>query len=214
VLDVFVFAPAGLVLTAVEDLPEVVSKGRSRLEGHIRNARFVGQLVVGRGQHELRQRLNRVSDQETRPSGLETDEMPGERDDRATSVSEPSASEPSGSEPSGSEPSVSAGTPMSAGGSGLTTDGPSEGTDASGEGQATRTSTEPVAPVAAVNDIDGAIPGYDTLPASHVVRRLDGLGHQELEAIGRYEAATRGRRTILHRVQQLLNAEAPPAEQG
>lgn len=48
-----------------------------------------------------------------------------------------------------------------------------------------------------------AIPGYDTLAASQVVQRLASLEPGELEAIQRYEAATRGRRTILHRITQL-----------
>ena len=53
-------------------------------------------------------------------------------------------------------------------------------------------------------------PTTAALSASQVVRRLDGLGHDELEAVYRYEAATRGRRTILHRAQQLLGLEEPP----
>jgi hypothetical protein len=48
-----------------------------------------------------------------------------------------------------------------------------------------------------------AIPGYDTLAASQVVQRLSSLRRDELEAIRVYEAATRGRRTILHRIAQL-----------
>jgi hypothetical protein len=48
-----------------------------------------------------------------------------------------------------------------------------------------------------------AIPGYDTLAASQVVQRLSSLRPDELEAIRRYELATRGRRTILHRIAQL-----------
>jgi len=51
---------------------------------------------------------------------------------------------------------------------------------------------------------DLAIPGYEALSASQVVRRLDGLGPAELTAIYEHEAATRRRRTILHRTQQLL----------
>lgn len=57
---------------------------------------------------------------------------------------------------------------------------------------------------------DLAIPDYRALSASQVVRRLDGLGPEELEALYRYEATTRGRRTILHRAQQLLGREEPP----
>lgn len=48
-----------------------------------------------------------------------------------------------------------------------------------------------------------AIPGYDSLSASQVVQRLDGLSRDELEAVRRYEASGRGRRTILARVSQL-----------
>jgi hypothetical protein len=51
-----------------------------------------------------------------------------------------------------------------------------------------------------------AIPGYDSLSASQVVERLAGLNAEELEAIGSYESAGRGRRTILNRVAQLRNA--------
>jgi hypothetical protein len=48
-----------------------------------------------------------------------------------------------------------------------------------------------------------AIPGYDTLAASQVVQRLSSLRSDELDAIRQYEIATRGRRTILHRIAQL-----------
>ncbi len=51
-----------------------------------------------------------------------------------------------------------------------------------------------------------AIPGYDSLSASQVVQRLAGLNPAELAAIGSYEAAGRGRRTILNRVAQLRDA--------
>lgn len=51
-----------------------------------------------------------------------------------------------------------------------------------------------------------AIPGYDSLSASQVVQRLAGLNAVELAAIGSYEAAGRGRRTILNRVAQLRDS--------
>ncbi|MDQ2729587.1 MAG: hypothetical protein M3Y91_17390 [Actinomycetota bacterium] len=58
-------------------------------------------------------------------------------------------------------------------------------------------------PVASASVDDLAIPGYDSLSASQVVQRLAGLAADELEAVRTYEAATRGRRTILARVSQL-----------
>jgi len=54
------------------------------------------------------------------------------------------------------------------------------------------------------------IPDYEALSASQVVRRLDGLGPEELEAVHAHESSTRRRRTILHRTQQLLGREEPP----
>ena len=48
-----------------------------------------------------------------------------------------------------------------------------------------------------------AIPGYDSLSASQVVQRLAGLSANELEAVRSYEAAGRGRRTILTKISQL-----------
>ncbi len=48
-----------------------------------------------------------------------------------------------------------------------------------------------------------AIPGYDTLSASQVVERLDGLSASDLDAVRRYESANRNRRTILGKLDQL-----------
>lgn len=53
---------------------------------------------------------------------------------------------------------------------------------------------------------DLAIPGYDVLAASQVVKRLDGLTAEELEAVRRYETANRDRRTILHKISRLQEA--------
>jgi hypothetical protein len=49
-----------------------------------------------------------------------------------------------------------------------------------------------------------AIPSYDSLSASQVVQRLAGLSHDEVAEDQAYESATRGRRTILSRAEQLL----------
>lgn len=48
-----------------------------------------------------------------------------------------------------------------------------------------------------------AIPGYDSLSASQVLPRLEGLAAGELEAVRTYEADHRGRKTILGRIAQL-----------
>ena len=48
-----------------------------------------------------------------------------------------------------------------------------------------------------------AIPDYESLAASQVVPRLAGLTPAERAAVGRFETANRGRRTILNRIAQL-----------
>lgn len=62
--------------------------------------------------------------------------------------------------------------------------------------------------------LGAALADYDTLSASQVVRRLEGLGSEELRAVQRYEAATRNRRTILNRAGQLLEEGPAAAPQG
>lgn len=47
------------------------------------------------------------------------------------------------------------------------------------------------------------ITDYDALSASQVVPRLEGLASAELDAVRRYEAANRGRKTILSKIAQL-----------
>ena len=65
---------------------------------------------------------------------------------------------------------------------------------------------QPAATAPAAPSVDAAslpISDYDSLAASQVVARLEALGPDDLKAIGSYEAATRGRRTILGKVHQL-----------
>jgi hypothetical protein len=56
-LDLLVFAPLGLALTARDQLPELVEKGRSQVEGQLTMAKFVGQFAVQQGKVELEKRL-------------------------------------------------------------------------------------------------------------------------------------------------------------
>ena len=48
-----------------------------------------------------------------------------------------------------------------------------------------------------------AIPDYDSLSASQVVPRLEGLSGEELASVEAYEAEHRGRKTILNKIAQL-----------
>jgi hypothetical protein len=59
--------------------------------------------------------------------------------------------------------------------------------------------TAPTVPAGA----DLAIPEFDSLAASQVIPRLEGLSPEELEAVRTYEAGRRGRKTILNKIAQL-----------
>lgn len=68
---------------------------------------------------------------------------------------------------------------------------------------AARSTATPAGPRSGPGAADLAIPEYDSLSASQVVPRLQGLTAEELEEVRAYEVAHRGRRTILGRIEQL-----------
>ncbi|KAA0236504.1 MAG: hypothetical protein JJLCMIEE_00297 [Acidimicrobiales bacterium] len=72
-------------------------------------------------------------------------------------------------------------------------------------GVATRTKPQATPPrdTGGVDPETLAIHDYDSLAASQVVARLNGLEADQLEAVRRYENATRGRKTILNKIAQL-----------
>ncbi|MGD0746700.1 MAG: hypothetical protein ABSB68_02675 [Acidimicrobiales bacterium] len=57
-LDLCLFAPVGVAITVVEDLPELIAKGKRRVELELGNARVIGRFVVNRGQREMSDRLD------------------------------------------------------------------------------------------------------------------------------------------------------------
>jgi hypothetical protein len=158
--DLLIFIPAGMAVSAVEELPRLAAKGREHLGIRVNSARAVGRYAVKTGRRELARRSGGLLG--GRPAG------PGATGSRTTGAS-------------GTNP-VAGVAPMTR----------PPGTAARGNGH--------VPPVSAL-----AIPGFDTLSASQVVQRLDGLNRAELVSVRTYEASTRGRRTILSRVDQLLD---------
>ena len=72
----------------------------------------------------------------------------------------------------------------------------------------------PVPDPGAAAIVGRALADYDTLSASQVVRRLESLGPEELDAVRRYEASTRNRRTILNRAGQLLDEQSSGPPEG
>jgi len=205
-LDLFVFLPTGLAVTLVEELPRLAERGRERLGVQVNSARAVGRFAVQAGGHELKRRsegLKRspstgggAADPATRSTGSTS---PASGPPRLRAIPRPTTVE--APDPPGAP--APAGPTGPGAGSGPPTSSPSTGTP----------STPPTAPTAPPRPAGGnvpdvaslAIPGFDTLSASQVVQRLDGLSRSELVAVRAYESATRGRRTILSRVDQLLD---------
>jgi hypothetical protein len=167
-LDVLVFAPAGLMVTAIEEFPRLVERGRERVTGQVTSARSVGSFVVTTGRSHLIKRAEEL------------------RKNRFGDASGPTV------EPDGPV-SASPDTPLVGAAS---TPSRSASPDPAPAGDD---------PVSDPTPSPLAIPGFDTLSASQVVQRLDGLTADELVAVRVHEAGHRGRRTILNRVEQLLD---------
>lgn len=183
VLDLLVFVPAGIVASVVEELPKLAERGRSRLEVQMSSARAVGEFAFRAGHRELRRRSDGL-----RQRGAESAPRPADRPEARypirTIPRNPSPRNPSRT--TASPPAAPAPVP-----------GPSV---APGPGTPTSAANGHVPEVGSL-----AIPGFDTLSASQVVQRLDGLTRTQLVSVRAYETASRRRRTILNRVDQLLD---------
>ncbi len=169
-VDLFVFAPLGLALSARDHLPELVEKGRQQFNGQVTLARMMGEFAVKEGQRQATDRATKLKAQAEQ--GLTELGLRGDRG--ATPTPRAEQHRPA--------PATSAAT------------APSNGVS----------STVTAAPRPRAEGL--AIPGYDTLSASQVVQRLDGLSREELEAVRAYEASGRGRKTILTKIAQLQPA--------
>jgi hypothetical protein len=192
-LDLFVFAPVGVALTVLEDLPGLVAKGRRRVETDLRNARVIGEFVVNRGQKEVAHRMTKPM--HGRPDGQgPTATTPASSTAPTTASTAPSTAAPQTS----ARRAAARRTPAAHAPAAVPEPPPAPAT-AAGKAEA-----DPADGAI----VEGALAGYDTLSASQVVRRLESLGPDELRAVHGHEASHRNRRTILNRAHQLLEAKA------
>ena len=151
-LDLFLYAPLGLVMNIEEVLPQLVERGHQQ----VNMARMFGQFAVQSGTQEAKKRLEGLANQ---------------------------------GRPATAPPPAPASTPNPA--------------------RAVEVVDDPAPSVADVEVVavpsasELAITDYDSLSASQVVPRLDGLSADERDAVRRYEAAHRGRKTILSKLHQL-----------
>lgn len=179
-LNLFVYAPVGLLALAREELPHIIEKGRQELTNQATVARMMGEFAVAEGRKEAGRRLDQASE------AVGSLRSVAER--RAATTGPATTAPASTTAASPPAPPVSPSPPP-----------------APPAAPAVETPPAPAAPPAPVAPpVDGlAIPGYDALSASQVVQRLAGLSGSELEDVRAYESATRGRKTILNRVEQL-----------
>lgn len=187
-LDLFVFLPTGLVVTMVEELPRLAERGRERLGVQVNSARAVGQFAVKAGTSELLKRSEGLKRSGNAPAGGPT----------GTSVTTRRTTAAGPKPPAGGAPHRLRTIPYPP-------DWPLSATSGDAP-EAVPSPTQSRKVDAHIPDVASlAIPGFDTLSASQVVQRLDGLNRTELVAARAYETSTRGRRTILSRVDQLLD---------
>ncbi len=208
-LELVVFAPAGLAVTLVEEFPKFVEKGRHRVEGQVHTARLVGQFAFQMGRRQFEQSFGNlghsphahapdahVPDAHAPDAHVPDVDAAGNDDAAAADAHSGVRQRDLGHAAS----AASADRAHSAG------PAPADGT----EGADTSTPWHPSVwlggggPNGSGAPESLAIPGYDSLSASQVVQRLEGLSSPELEEVRAHEAAHRQRRTILHRVEQLL----------
>ncbi len=184
-LDLMLFAPVGLVITAAEQLPGFAEKGRARVGSRVTAAGMVGRLAVAQGSRELARRRSNRADQSA-----------------GYGSSKPGSGQPQAGEKSQSGP-LKAGIEAGAGNRAQSAKRVGSSAAArSGDVGAPRPQIRRTEPTRPSGD-KLAIPGYDSLSASQVVSRLAGLTSPELEEVAAYEAANRGRRTVMTRIRQL-----------
>jgi hypothetical protein len=184
--ELFVYAPLGLALDARQLLPRCIDRGRSQ----VALARVVGRYAVRRGSRRATTYLGHSQTQVSavlHALGIAGDEPapevdPADLDDfegEVLAFEVPARPDEHRPDERVAEPRPADQGPL----------------------------LEAVAVDPDVPPVDAlAIPDYDNLSASQVVPRLGGLSPSELEAVGRYEAAKRGRKTILNKVAQLRSA--------
>jgi hypothetical protein len=66
-LNLFVFAPIGLALTAKDELPKLIDKGRQRTNSQLTVAKMIGQFAVTQGQQEVSKRVAQAVTRPARP---------------------------------------------------------------------------------------------------------------------------------------------------
>ena len=187
-LSTFVYAPIGLLFDGPARFPKLVRNGRNQ----VTNARMMGQFAVQMGRTEVEKRASGLDGPVVdllRGLGVIDGPPPGPAPAAAPAVpvvpdkpEQPTAKLGSAKTPAPKKPAA-------------------KKAGANAKKQPAKKAAKKAAPAPTAAALP--ITDYDSLSASQVVSRLQGLSSGELEAVRSYEAATRSRKTILNRVQQL-----------
>lgn len=193
-IELALFAPVGLAVSMGDWVAALAERGRNHVEGRIPAARIVGEMAVREGRRRAEKALGPLLHQAEEAASEWTRRARGESASArpttpgsgagASATSRATGGSSRHRNGDGDAGSSAASRPVSGGGRG-----------AGGTGQAGVPSA-----------LQLPIPGYDTLSASQVVQRLEGLSAAELDAVSAYEQAGRARKTILTRVSQLRSA--------
>lgn len=178
-LELLLFAPLGLALSARDLLPQLVERGRQQVTGQVTMAKMLGQFAVKQGTVEAEKAFDRA-----RTQAQTALEHLGVLDEERATGPTPASPKPTAPTPAPTSP----------------TSRPSTGTTVRRQTPVPvlvrDERTRPASPSL-------AIPDYDSLSASQVLPRLSSLTAGELEAVRTHEATNRGRKTILSKVAQL-----------
>ncbi|HEV7864562.1 MAG TPA: hypothetical protein VGR20_17780 [Acidimicrobiia bacterium] len=221
VVDLFVHMPIGFAVMAWKRVPDFVvsvpdlvtqalSKGcaqitevEERVSEEVRKARMIGQVAVTFGGRQVRREVDARLADALRKAGGVASFIPG--------VGADGGSNGAGAPPGGAPVSATAAPQAPATTPPATPTTKTTGAKATGATKATRAKAP--AKAAGTGAATAAAPGtaaelpireYDGLSASQVVSRLTGLTPEELRAVRAYEAASRGRRTIVLAIDRLL----------
>src|ERR1700722_15149123 len=221
-LDLVFFGPLGLALAAKDALPAWVDDGRNRILHQVDVARVVGEHVTRHGQKVVKRTLVGLGVMPG-PPPPPTRRHPAEPDrqgDGRAGAAQPDAKS-NGRHATGSGAAAAAGPRNRSAPAGPPRDRGTPGPPARGDDRpfaggdiSVDGSTEVGGPARQWPEPGGsasaqlAIPGYDSLSAFQVVQRLPGLAPPGLESVRAYEAAGRGRRTILTKISQLQSGRA------
>lgn len=189
-IELFVYAPIGMLYEYPEVLPRLIKKGRSQVQ----LAKFFGQMAA-------KQRGASIPDPAIPGAGAAGAAGAQAADAMAKMAARfitELGSQVGLAPPSpGSEQAAASATPSSASGAG---DPAAAADDSGSQSEVTESVETPPARTARL-----PIAGYDDLTAKEIIGLLEDLTHDQLERVRAHESANRNRKTVVAKIDRLLS---------